>query len=174
MNAKTQRIGVCNAAETLLVHEDVAEEFIPRAYAALTEANVNLHADDRTRNLVPGGVSLQQATDADWETEYLSLDLAVKVVPSIDEAIEHIRTYTSGHTEVILTESLAASEQFVDEIDAAAIMVNASSRFTDGGMFGLGAELGISTQKMHARGPMGLREMTTTKWIGYGMGQVRA
>lgn len=173
MNAKTQRVGVCNAAETLLVHEDVAEEFIPRAYAALTEANVNLHADDRTRNLVPGGVSLQQATDADWETEYLSLDLAVKVVPSIDEAIEHIRTYTSGHTEVILTESLAASEQFVDEIDAAAIMVNASSRFTDGGMFGLGAELGISTQKLHARGPMGLAELTTTKWIVNGQGQVR-
>ncbi|KAB1644215.1 glutamate-5-semialdehyde dehydrogenase [Gulosibacter chungangensis] len=173
MNAKTQRVGVCNAAETLLVHEDVAEAFIPRAYAALTEANVNLHADDRTRNLVPGGASLTEATETDWETEYGSLDLAVKVVGSIDEAIEHIRTYSSGHTEVILTESLAASEQFVDEIDAAAIMVNASSRFTDGGMFGLGAELGISTQKLHARGPMGLAELTTSKWIVNGQGQVR-
>ncbi|MDJ1369784.1 glutamate-5-semialdehyde dehydrogenase [Gulosibacter molinativorax] len=173
MNAKTQRVGVCNAAETLLVHEDVAEEFIPRAYAALTEASVNLHADDRTRNLVPGGAGIASATETDWETEYLSLDLAVKVVSSIDEAIEHIRTYSSGHTEVILTESLAASEQFVDEIDAAAIMVNASSRFTDGGMFGLGAELGISTQKLHARGPMGLAELTTTKWIVNGHGQVR-
>lgn len=173
MNAKTQRVGVCNAAETLLVHEDVAEEFIPRAYAALSEANVNLHADDRTRNLIPGGASLVEASEADWETEYLSLDLAIKVVPSIDEAIEHIRTYSSGHTEVILTQSLAASEQFVDEVDAAAIMVNASSRFTDGGMFGLGAELGISTQKLHARGPMGLAELTTTKWIVNGQGQVR-
>lgn len=173
MNAKTQRVGVCNAAETLLVHEDVAEEFIPRAYAALSEAKVNLHADDRTRNLIPGGASLVEASEADWETEYLSLDLAIKVVSSIDEAIEHIRTYSSGHTEVILTQSLAASEQFVDEVDAAAIMVNASSRFTDGGMFGLGAELGISTQKLHARGPMGLAELTTTKWIVNGQGQVR-
>lgn len=173
LNAKTQRVGVCNAAETLLVHEDVAEEFIPRVYAALTEANVSLHADDRTRNLVPGGAAIAAATETDWESEYLSLDLAVKVVPSIDEAVEHIRTYSSGHTEVILTESLAASEKFVDEIDAAAIMVNASSRFTDGGMFGLGAELGISTQKLHARGPMGLAELTTTKWIVNGQGQVR-
>lgn len=173
LNAKTQRVGVCNAAETLLVHEDVAEEFIPRVYAALTEANVSLHADDRTRNLVPGGAAIAPATETDWESEYLSLDLAVKVVPSIDEAVEHIRTYSSGHTEVILTESLAASEKFVDEIDAAAIMVNASSRFTDGGMFGLGAELGISTQKLHARGPMGLAELTTTKWIVNGQGQVR-
>ncbi|MGO1543000.1 MAG: glutamate-5-semialdehyde dehydrogenase [Gulosibacter sp.] len=173
MNAKTQRVGVCNAAETLLVHEDVAEEFIPRAYAALTESGVNLHADDATRNLVPGGAAIAAATDTDWETEYLSMDLAIKVVASIDEAIEHIRTYTSGHTEAILTESLASSEQFVDEIDAAAIMVNASTRFTDGGMFGLGAELGISTQKLHARGPMGITELTTTKWIVNGQGQVR-
>lgn len=173
LNAKTQRVGVCNAAETLLVHEDVAAEFIPKAYAALTEAKVHLHADDRTRNLVPGGASLEAATEGDWETEYLSLDLAIKVVPSIDDAIDHIRTYSSGHTEVILTESLAASEQFVDEVDAAAIMVNASSRFTDGGMFGLGAELGISTQKLHARGPMGLAELTTTKWIVNGSGHVR-
>lgn len=174
LNAKTQRVGVCNAAETLLVHEDVAEEFIPRVTAALVEANVTLHADDRTRDLLPAGASIAAATETDWETEYLSLDLAIKVVSSIDDAIEHIRTYSSGHTEVILTESLAASEQFVDEIDAAAIMVNASSRFTDGGMFGLGAELGISTQKLHARGPMGLAELTTTKWIVNGQGQVRA
>ncbi|SJM49101.1 glutamate-5-semialdehyde dehydrogenase [Gulosibacter sp. 10] len=173
LNAKTQRVGVCNAAETLLVHEDVAEEFIPRAHAALVDKGVRLHADERVRNLVPGGASLAEATEEDWETEYLSLDLAIRVVPSIDDAIEHIRTYSSGHTEAIVTESLAASERFTDEIDAAAIIVNASTRFTDGGMFGLGAELGISTQKLHARGPMGLAELTTTKWIVNGQGQVR-
>lgn len=174
LNAKTHRVGVCNAAETLLVHEDVAEDFIPRVYASLNDRGVNVHADNRTRDLVPGGAGIAEATETDWETEYLSMDLAVKVVASIDEAIEHIRTYSSGHTEAIVTESLAASEQFVDEVDAAAIMVNASTRFTDGGMFGLGAELGISTQKLHARGPMGLAELTTTKWIVNGQGQVRA
>jgi glutamate-5-semialdehyde dehydrogenase len=114
-----------------------------------------------------------EATDADWETEYLSLDIAAKVVSSIDEAIAHIRRYTTGHTEVIITESLAAANTFTDEVDAAVVMVNASSRFTDGGEFGLGAELGISTQKLHARGPMGLSELTTTKWIVQGDGQVR-
>jgi glutamate-5-semialdehyde dehydrogenase len=143
LNAKTQRVGVCNAVETLLVHEGIADKFVPAA------------------------------TDADWETEYLSLDIAAKVVPSIDTAIEHIRRYTTGHTEVIVTESLAAANQFTDEVDAAVVMVNASSRFTDGAEFGLGAELGISTQKLHARGPMGLAELTTTKWIVEGNGQVR-
>ena len=173
VNAKTQRVGVCNAMETLLVHEDVAEELLPKVAAAMADAGVTLHADDRSRNAIPAGASLEGATEDDWATEYLDYDLAVRTVASIDEAIDHIRTYSSGHTEAILTESLAASEQFVDAIDAAVVMVNASTRFTDGGMFGLGAELGISTQKLHARGPMGLAELTTTKWIVNGQGQVR-
>ncbi|RRJ88781.1 glutamate-5-semialdehyde dehydrogenase [Gulosibacter macacae] len=173
LNAKTQRVGVCNAVESLLVHEDVAEEFLPRVFTALVEKNVRLHADDRSRNAVPAGASIAAATEEDWETEYLDYDLAVKTVATLDEAIEHIRTYSSGHTEAILTESLAASERFVAEVDAAVVAVNASTRFTDGGEFGLGAELGISTQKLHARGPMGLAELTTTKWIVNGEGQVR-
>lgn len=173
INAKTQRVGVCNAVETLLVHADVAEAFVPRMYAALTERNVTLHADDRIRNLIPGGANVAAATETDWETEYLDYELAVRVVDTIDEAIEHIRSYSSGHTECIITESLAASEQFTAEVDAAVVMVNASTRFTDGGMFGLGAELGISTQKLHARGPMGLAELTTTKWLVHGDGHVR-
>lgn len=173
INAKTQRVGVCNAVETLLVHADVAEAFVPRMYAALNERNVTLHADDRIRNLIPGGGSVAAATETDWETEYLDYELAVRAVDTIDEAIEHIRSYSSGHTESIITESLAASEQFTAEVDAAVVMVNASTRFTDGGMFGLGAELGISTQKLHARGPMGLAELTTTKWLVHGDGHVR-
>lgn len=173
INAKTQRVGVCNAVETLLVHADVAEAFVPRMFAALTERNVTLHADDRIRNLIPGGANVAAATETDWETEYLDYELAVRAVDTIDEAIEHIRSYSSGHTESIITESLAASEQFTAEVDAAVVMVNASTRFTDGGMFGLGAELGISTQKLHARGPMGLAELTTTKWLVHGDGHVR-
>lgn len=173
VNAKTQRVGVCNAMETLLVHEDVAESLLPAVATAMSDAGVTLHADDRARNAIPAGGAIAEATEEDWATEYLDTDLAVRVVPSIEEAIDHIRTYSSGHTEAILTESLDASEQFVDAIDAAVVMVNASTRFTDGGMFGLGAELGISTQKLHARGPMGLAELTTTKWIVNGQGQVR-
>ena len=173
MNAKTQRVGVCNAVESLLVHRDVAEEFLPKVSAALTEANVRLHADEASRNAIPGGGSILAATDDDWATEYLDYDLAVRTVDSLEEAIEHIRRYSSGHTEAILTESLAASEKFVAEVDAAVVMVNASTRFTDGGEFGLGAELGISTQKLHARGPMGLAELTTTKWVVNGDGQAR-
>ncbi|MEF3322773.1 glutamate-5-semialdehyde dehydrogenase [Gulosibacter sp. GYB002] len=173
INAKTQRVGVCNAVETLLVHADVVEAFVPRMYAALAERNVTLHADDRIRNLIPGGGKVAAATETDWETEYLDYELAVRAVDTIDEAIEHIRSYSSGHTECIITESLAASERFTAEVDAAVVMVNASTRFTDGGMFGLGAELGISTQKLHARGPMGLAELTTTKWLVHGDGNVR-
>ncbi|MFD6136318.1 glutamate-5-semialdehyde dehydrogenase [Isoptericola sp. NPDC060257] len=173
MNAKTQRVGVCNAAETLLVHADAAEAFLPAALAALGGAGVVLHGDARTVALAPESVEVLPATDADWGTEYLALELAVRVVDSLDDAIEHIRTWSSGHTEAILTRDLAASERFVAEVDSAAVMVNASTRFTDGGELGLGAEIGISTQKLHARGPMGLAELTTTKWVVHGDGHVR-
>ncbi|GAA3806909.1 glutamate-5-semialdehyde dehydrogenase [Cellulomonas soli] len=173
LNAKTQRVGVCNAAETLLVHQAVADEFLPVALAALADAGVTIHADAESRRLAPEEVSVVPATDEDWATEYLSLDLAVKVVEDLDEALEHIRAWSSGHTEAIVTRDLAASERFVAEVDSAAVMVNASTRFTDGGQLGLGAEIGISTQKLHARGPMGLAELTTTKWIVHGDGHVR-
>ncbi|MFE5335977.1 glutamate-5-semialdehyde dehydrogenase [Isoptericola sp. NPDC056573] len=173
MNAKTQRVGVCNAAETLLVHADAAEAFLPAALAALGGAGVVLHGDARAVALAPESVEVLPATDADWATEYLALELAVRVVDSLDDAIEHIRTWSSGHTEAILTRDLAASERFVAEVDSAAVMVNASTRFTDGGELGLGAEIGISTQKLHARGPMGLAELTTTKWVVHGDGHVR-
>ncbi|WP_182111524.1 MULTISPECIES: glutamate-5-semialdehyde dehydrogenase [unclassified Actinotalea] len=174
MNSKTQRVGVCNAAETLLVHADAAPGFLPDALAALAGAGVTVHGDDRTAALAPDGVDVVPATDDDWATEYLSLDLAVRVVDSIDDALEHIRTWSSGHTEAIVTGDLAASQRFVSEVDSAAVMVNASTRFTDGGQLGLGAEIGISTQKMHARGPMGLAELTTTRWVVEGQGHVRA
>lgn len=173
MNAKTQRVGVCNAAETLLVHADAAEAFLPAALAALGGAGVLLHGDARAVALAPESVEVLPATDADWAAEYLALELAVRVVDSLDDAIEHIRTWSSGHTEAILTRDLAASERFVAEVDSAAVMVNASTRFTDGGELGLGAEIGISTQKLHARGPMGLAELTTTKWVVHGDGHVR-
>ncbi|HEY0188529.1 MAG TPA: glutamate-5-semialdehyde dehydrogenase [Cellulomonas sp.] len=173
LNSKTQRVGVCNAAETLLVHRDAAAGFLPSALVALAEAGVTVHGDAATAALAPTGIEVEPATDVDWATEYLSLDLAVRVVDDLDQAIEHIRTWTSGHTEAIVTRDLAASERFVAELDSAAIMVNASTRFTDGGQFGLGAEIGISTQKLHARGPMGLGELTTTKWIVHGEGQTR-
>ena len=174
MNSKTQRVGVCNAAETLLVHSDAAPRVLPSVLAALAGAGVTLHGDARTAQLAPDGVAVVPATEEDWATEYLSMDLAVRVVDDLEAAIEHIRTWTSGHTEAIVTSDLAASERFVAALDSAAIMVNASTRFTDGGQFGLGAEIGISTQKMHARGPMGLAELTTTKWVVNGEGQVRA
>ncbi len=174
LNSKTQRVGVCNAAETLLVHRDAADGFLPSALTALAAAGVTVHGDAATAALAPAGVDVVPASDVDWATEYLSLDLAVRVVDSLDDAIDHIRTWTSGHTEAIVTRDLAASERFVAELDSAAIMVNASTRFTDGGQFGLGAEIGISTQKLHARGPMGLGELTTTKWIVQGEGQIRA
>jgi len=174
MNSKTQRVGVCNAAETLLVHADAAARVLPDVLAALAGAGVRLHGDDRAAALAPDGVVVLPATEVDWATEYLSMDLAVRVVDDLEAAIEHIRTWSTGHTEAIVTGDLAASDRFVAALDSAVIMVNASTRFTDGGQFGLGAEIGISTQKMHARGPMGLAELTTTKWIVHGEGQVRA
>ncbi len=169
LNSKTQRTSVCNAAESLLVHADVAEVFVPRVVAALQEAGVTLHGDE-TFAAQP---DVQPATDEDWETEYLSLDLAAKVVSSVEEAIQHIRRWSSGHSEAIVTEDLAAARLFTAAVDSAAVLVNASTRFTDGGEFGFGAEIGISTQKLHARGPMGLPEMTSTKYVVTGDGHIR-
>jgi glutamate-5-semialdehyde dehydrogenase len=177
INAKTQRVGVCNSAEKLLVHRDVAEIFLPVIARALAQAGVTLRADERAYGIISHSgipeLRLEHADAEDWDTEYLALIMGVKVVDSLDEAIAHINAHSTGHTESILTEDYSAAGKFVERIDSAVVMVNASTRFTDGGVFGFGAELGISTQKMHARGPMGLREMTTTKWIGYGDGQVR-
>ena len=173
INAKTHRPSVCNAAETLLVHADVAAEFLPQVLGELTDRNVVLHGCPATVELAPEGVTVLAATEEDWETEYLALEMAVRVVESEADAIEHIRTYSSGHTEAIVSQDMAAVRQFTGAIDSAAIMVNASTRFTDGGELGLGAEIGISTQKLHARGPMGLSELTTTTWIVEGDGHVR-
>ncbi|MHA7304774.1 glutamate-5-semialdehyde dehydrogenase [Arthrobacter sp. TMN-49] len=171
LNAKTQRPSVCNTVETLLVHKDAT--VLSAVLTALTKAGVRLHVDERVRAVLPAGVTATLATDEDWATEYMDLDLAVKMVDSLPEAIKHIRTWSTGHTEAILTNDLANAETFIAEIDSAAVIVNASTRFTDGGELGLGAEVGISTQKLHARGPMGLTELTTTKWIVQGEGQVR-
>ena len=177
INAKTQRVGVCNATEKLLVHQNIAEAFLPKAAAALAEAGVEMHADERAYDIIEragiNDVNLVHATDDDWDMEYLALKIGVKVVDSLDEALAHINHHSTGHTESVIAEDYSAIEEFTSRIDSSVVMVNASTRFTDGGVFGFGAELGISTQKMHARGPMGLREMTTTKWIGYGTGQVR-
>lgn len=170
MNAKTQRTSVCNAAESLLVHADVAEQFLPRVTAALLGAGVTVHGDERFR-AVDGAVA--PATDDDWEVEYLSMDIAARVVESLDDAVAHIRRWSSGHTEAIVTSDLDAARRFTLGVDSAAVMVNASTRFTDGGEFGFGAEIGISTQKLHARGPMGLPEMTTTTYVVTGEGHVR-
>ncbi|WP_432479632.1 glutamate-5-semialdehyde dehydrogenase [Nocardioides sp. GXQ0305] len=169
LNAKTQRTSVCNAAESLLVHEDVAPDFVPRVAKALQEEGVTVHGDAAfaaEEGVVP-------ATDADWGTEYLSLDISARVVADLDEAIEHVHRHGSGHSEAIVTRDLGAARRFTTEVDAAAVLVNASTRFTDGGEFGFGAEIGISTQKLHARGPMGLPEMTTTKYVVTGDGHVR-
>jgi glutamate-5-semialdehyde dehydrogenase len=170
VNAKTQRPGVCNAAETLLVHQDAAAAFLPMVADALQGRGVELRGDDATRAILP---QVRLAEAADWDTEYLDLILAVGVVDSIDAAIAHITRHGSGHTEAILTRSLAAARKFVSEVDASAVIVNASTRFNDGGQLGLGAEIGISTDKYHARGPCGLRELTSTKWVVYGDGQIR-
>ncbi len=169
LNAKLSRPSVCNAAESLLVHADVAAEFVPRITAQLAEHGVRVHGDP-TFAEQPG---VQAATDDDWAAEYLELQIAARVVSDLDEAIEHIRRWSSGHTEAIVTTDLAAARRFVAEVDAAAVLVNASTRFTDGAEFGFGAEIGISTQKLHARGPMGLPELTSTKWVVYGSGQIR-
>ncbi len=170
INAKASRPSVCNAIETMLVHESVANEFLPKFAEAAIPFNLEIRGDERTRELIFGA---KEATELDYETEYNDYILAVKVVPSLDEAIAHIRRYTTGHSEAIMTESLANAKTFTEQIDAAAVYVNASTRFTDGGEFGFGAEIGISTQKMHARGPMGLAELTTVKYIVTGNGQVR-
>ena len=171
LNAKTQRPSVCNTVETLLVHS--GSTVLPAVAAALREAGVTLHTDERIRAALPASIVSEPATDEDWGTEYMDLDLAVAMVDSLDEAVKHIRTWSTGHTEAILTNDLANAERFIAEVDSAAVIVNASTRFTDGGELGLGAEVGISTQKLHARGPMGLTELTTTKWIVQGEGQVR-
>ncbi|UWX95994.1 glutamate-5-semialdehyde dehydrogenase [Arthrobacter zhaoxinii] len=171
LNAKTQRPSVCNTVETLLIHEGAPAA--PDVLAALAAAGVRLHADARAMELLPAGVTAEPADDGDWGREYMDLDLAVAVVDTLDDALGHIRRWTTGHTEAIITNDLANAERFIAEIDSAAVIVNASTRFTDGGELGLGAEVGISTQKMHARGPMGLKELTTTKWIIQGDGQIR-
>jgi glutamate-5-semialdehyde dehydrogenase len=169
VNSKTSRVSVCNSAETLLVHQAVAAEFLPRITSALQARGVVVHGDDAFGAL--DGV--EAATDEDWAREYLSLDMAARVVADVDEAIAHIRRWSSGHTEAIVTRDLESARRFVARVDSAAVMVNASTRFTDGGEFGFGAEIGISTQKMHARGPMGLAELTTSKWVVTGAGQIR-
>lgn len=170
LNAKTQRPSVCNTVETLLIHKDAAAA--KTVLQALNVAGVALHTDERAAALVPE-ISTVAAGEDDWANEYLNLDIAVKVVDDMDQALEHIRAYSTGHTEAIITSDLRASQKFIAQIDSAAVIVNASTRFTDGGQLGLGAEVGISTQKMHARGPMGLGELTTTKWIVEGDGHIR-
>ena len=172
VNAKVQRPGVCNAAETLLVHKRIADVFLPRVLHALNDADVTIHGDARTRELLPD-IAVRPARDADWDTEYLALEIAVRVVDSVDEAIAHINRHGSGHSEAIVTSDTAAARQFQLAVDAACVYVNASTRFTDGGEFGMGAEIGISTQKLHARGPIGLRELCTTKYLIEGTGHVR-
>ncbi|MDR1378939.1 MAG: glutamate-5-semialdehyde dehydrogenase [Synergistaceae bacterium] len=170
INAKCQRPGVCNAMETLLIHKDIAPRFIPVALKALADRGVELRGDETVRKLFP---SAKPAIEADWETEFEDLILAVKVVESLDEAMEHIYRYGTRHSEAIITENYTNAQKFLSEVDAASVYVNASTRFTDGGVFGFGAEMGISTQKLHARGPMGVEQLTSTKFIIYGNGQIR-
>ncbi len=172
VNAKVQRPGVCNAAETLLIDAAIAESFVPAALSNLREAGVELFGDERVRTLAVG-VEVGAATAQDWDTEYLDLKMAVGVVDSLDAAIDHINQHGSGHSEAIVTSSGQAAERFVAEVDAAAVYVNASTRFTDGFEYGMGAEIGNSTQKLHARGPIGLRELTTIKYVAHGDGQLR-
>jgi len=175
-NAKVQRPTVCNALDSLLVHADVAPHYLPLVAAEWARAGVEMRCDERALAILKPEPKLKvvPATDEDWGKEFLSLVAAVKVVASLDEALEHIERYGSGHSEAIVTEEYSAAMRFLDEVDAACVYVNASTRFTDGGQFGLGAEVGISTQKLHARGPLGLKELTTYKWIIFGSGQVRA
>ena len=169
-NAKTSRPSVCNAIETVLVHKDAARAFLPMMKAKLDEKQVEIRGCDKTREILPDCVA---ACEEDWATEYLDYILAVKVVDSLDEAMAHIASYSSGHSECIVTENYRNAERFLSEVDAAAVYVNASTRFTDGGEFGLGAEIGISTQKLHARGPMGIRQLTSQKFVIRGNGQIR-
>jgi len=174
-NAKVQRPTVCNALDTLLVHADVAQRYLPLVAVEWAKAGVEMHCDERAMSILKSKPSLKlvSATAEDWGKEFLSLVAAIKVVGSLDEALEHIEYYGSGHSEAIITEEYQAAMRFLDEVDAACVYVNASTRFTDGGQFGLGAEVGISTQKFHARGPLGLKELTSYKWIIFGSGQVR-
>lgn len=178
INSKTQRVGVCNAAEKLLVHKDIAKDFLPKIASSLAEYHVVLHADNESYNILKSSnisdLNIEHATCEDWNREYLSLDMGVKIVEDDIDATCHIAKYSTGHTETVIAEDYETIQRFISNIDSAVVMVNASTRFTDGSEFGFGAELGISTQKLHARGPMGLREMTTTKWIGYGDGQIRS
>lgn len=170
VNSKAQRPSVCNSLETLLIHKDVAKSLLPEIAKSLKDAGVTIHGCEKTQAII----ECVPATEEDWATEYLSLDLSVKVVESLDEALKHIARYSTHHTESILTTNPANAERFLTENDSAVVMVNASTRFTDGGEFGFGAEVGISTQKLHARGPMGLRELTSSKWLVRGSGQVRS
>ncbi|AVL97397.1 glutamate-5-semialdehyde dehydrogenase [Microbacterium paraoxydans] len=170
VNAKVQRPSVCNAVETVLVHRQAAPRLIPLVASALMSEGVAIHGDDVVAGLV---ANIIPATEEDWATEYLSLDVAMKVVDSLDDALDHIRRYSTGHTESIVTTDSRSAERFLAEVDSAVVMVNASTRFTDGAEFGFGAEVGISTQKLHARGPMGLSELTSTKWLARGTGQTR-
>lgn len=170
VNAKTQRVGVCNACESLLVHKNISETFVPMVAKALTEHNVEIYADDRARAICP---ELKTASEEDWGREYLDYKISLKIVNDTDEAISHINRYSTGHSESIITKDEANAERFLREVDSACVYVNASTRFTDGGEFGFGAEIGISTQKLHARGPMGLRELTSYKYVIRGNGQIR-
>ncbi|MCI8805672.1 MAG: glutamate-5-semialdehyde dehydrogenase [Clostridiales bacterium] len=170
VNAKTQRPSVCNACETLLVHKNIANNYLPLAIKALREKNVVIRGDENVLRIIPDAVL---ATEEDWRTEYHDYILAVKIVTDIDEAVSHIQKYSTGHSEAIVTQNYTNAEKFITEVDSAAVYVNASTRFTDGNEFGFGAEIGISTQKLHARGPMGLKAITTTKYIIYGNGQIR-
>jgi glutamate-5-semialdehyde dehydrogenase len=170
VNAKVQRPSVCNAVETILVLRDAAERLVPDVSRALIEHGVTIHGDDTVRGYVPEAVP---ASDSDWATEHMSLDVSMRVVDDLDAALEHIRAYSTHHTESIVTADAARAERFLAEVDSAVVMANASTRFTDGGEFGFGAEVGISTQKLHARGPMGLPELTSTKWLARGAGQIR-
>jgi glutamate-5-semialdehyde dehydrogenase len=170
LNSKTHRTSVCNSAESLLVHKAVADAFVPRVVAALRERGVLVHGDPA---FVAADPAVVPVTDADFDTEFLALEISARVVDSLDDALEHVRRYSTGHTEAIVTSSMEAAQRFTLGVDAAAVMVNASTRFTDGGEFGFGAEIGISTQKLHARGPMGLPEMTTTTYVVTGTGQIR-
>ena len=169
-NAKTQRIGVCNACESLIVHRKIADQFLPLLKKRLAEKEVEVRADEAARAVVP---EFTPATEEDWGTEYLDSIISVKTVHSFDEAVAHINHYNTGHSEAIVTDSYQNAQEFLNQIDAAAVYVNASTRFTDGFEFGFGAEIGISTQKIHARGPMGLDALTTSKFIIYGNGQIR-
>ena len=174
-NAKVQRPSVCNALDSVLVHKDIAKDFLPRMAAKLNKAKVELHCDEKSMAILKTDKSLKlvKAVDEDWGKEFLALIAAIKVVDSLDGALQHIEKYGSGHSEAIITEDYSSAMRFLNEVDAACVFVNASTRFNDGGQFGLGAEVGISTQRLHARGPMGLKELTTYKWIIYGSGQVR-